>query len=321
MPSDSLALPKDTNLYSFAFLIAPAPPDIDVRARVYAHFFGSNAGAAPVELVNAASGRKPFLQPSEADAVRLFDKVAVWRPKEPHDDPISDAFGRQEREETNRSMASLLGIVAAPVLAKQDRTVERAEAALTFLDKTGLLEALSALSMFYGLNKDIDLRIEAAFRRPLAAGDRRSTSAAAGAIDRWLHFSDASQVSPLPVALRDQALRALERGRIGGGFVALIYLARRLIEAGACGGPELDRIAGLLDELRETTDYGQPDGDADIESDRAVSLPLVRAECVRLAQALERIGVITESVRLWRDLAARDPLPEVRNAAWEMPEV
>jgi hypothetical protein len=113
--------------------------------------------------------------------------------------------------------------------------------------------------------------------------------------------------------LRDRALRALERGRTGG-LVHLIYLARRLIDADRCGIPELDRIAEVLEELREATDYGPPDGDADIESDRAVSLPLVRAECIRLARALDGKGVTTESIRMWYDLAAHDPLPEVRDA-------
>jgi hypothetical protein len=65
-------------------------------------------------------------------------------------------------------MASILGIVAAPALGRHDRTVELAEAALTFLDETCLPESLSALPVFYGLTPDIDRRIENAFQRPLA---------------------------------------------------------------------------------------------------------------------------------------------------------
>lgn len=314
VPSDSNSLPKGTNLYSFAFLIAPAPPDIDVHARVYMHLFGPDAGADPGELVAAASGNKPYLQPNEIDAVRLFDKLVIWRPKETPSDAIREAFVRQSREQNDQMIASVLGIVAAPALSRQERTIERAEAALTFLSDTKLPEALSALPVFYGLNEETDRRIENAFNRPIVAGDRRATPAAVGAIDRWLHLADAHQVLSLPVVLRDRVLRALERGRTGGGFVALIYLARRLIEEGCCSNSELDRIAEVLDELRQATDYGPPDGDADSDSDRAVSLPLVRAECVRLAQALEQKGVTTETVRFWRDLAARDPLPEVRHA-------
>jgi len=210
--------------------------------------------------------------------------------------------------------ASALGIVAAPALSRRDRTVERAEAALTFLDETDLPEALSALPVFYGLREDIDLRIENAFRRPLAIGDRRATPAAVDALNRWLYLSEVDQALPLPDVLRDRALRTLERGRTGG-LVHIIHLARRLVEAGRCGSSELDRIVEVLDELREETDYGPPVGDADIESDRVVSLPLVRAECVRLARALDGKGVATAPVIAWRDLAVRDPLPEVREAA------
>jgi hypothetical protein len=314
VPSDRKSLPKNTNLYAFAFLIAPAPPDINVHERVYAHLFGPDAGAASVELVAANSDKKPFLQPNEADAVRLFDKLVIWRPNEPGSDTTGDAFSRQSREQSDQMTASVLGIVAAPAISQKDRTTERAAAILTFLSDTNLPEALSALPVFYGLNEETDRRIENAFNRPIVAGDRRATPAAVRAIDRWLHLANAHKASSLPVVLRDRVLRALERGRTGGGFVALVYLARRLIEADCCGNSEFDRIAELLDELREATDYGPPSGDADAESDRAVSLPLVRSECVRLAQALEQKGVTTESVRLWRDLAARDPLPEVRDA-------
>ncbi|MEH3145108.1 MAG: SIR2 family protein [Methylobacterium frigidaeris] len=314
VPKEGNALPDGRNLLSHAFLIAPAPSDIDARARVYAHLFKAGARADPIHLVAAVSARTPYLQPSEADAVRLFRNVAEWRPKEPASDRIADAFTRPAREESDRIMACILGIVAAPALAKHDRTVERAEAALNFLDETKLPEGLAALPVFYGLNADIDARIVHVFRQPLAIGDRRATPAAVDALDRWLRLSDNSQVSPLPDVLRDRVLRALERGRTGG-LANLIYLARRLIEADRCGDPELDRIVEVLDELRAATDYGPPDGDVDVASDRVVSLPFVRAECVRLARALERKGVTTEPVRAWRDLTACDPLPEVRDAA------
>lgn len=251
--------------------------------------------------------------PTGADGVRLFDRVAGWRPEKLDPDSVRDAFARPTLEERDRLMASILGTVAAPALNPHDRTIHRAAAALTFLDETSLPEALSSLAVFYGLEADIDRQIEEAFVRPLVGGDRRATPAAVDALDRWLRLSESGQVSPLPEVLRDRALRALERGRTGG-LASIIYLARRLVEAGHCGDPEFDRIAEMLGEFRETTGYGPPNGDADIESERAVSLPLVRAECVRLARALERKGVTTEPVHVWRDLAARDPLPEVRDA-------
>jgi hypothetical protein len=239
--------------------------------------------------------------------------VVNWRRKEPLADSIGDIFVRPTRDERDRMTAIILGIVAA-ALAQHDRTVERAEAVLTFLNETDLPEALSALPVFYGLNADVDGQITKVFRRALMTGDHRATAAAVDALDRWLRLSETDRASPPPDVLRDWALRALERGRIGG-LVSLIYLARRLIETGRCGDTELDQIVEVLDELRAATDYGPPDGDADVESDRAVSLPLIRAECVRLAMVLEKKGVTTESVRVWHDLAARDPLPEVRDAA------
>ncbi|WAC29243.1 SIR2 family NAD-dependent protein deacylase [Ancylobacter sp. SL191] len=317
VPETGTALPKGTNLFSHAFLSAPAPPNIDVHSRVYAHLFaadGSESKADPEELVATVSGRRNHLRPNENDAARLFDNVTKWRPERLPRDPIDEVLSRGIQEKGDKMMASVLGMVAAPALAHHDRTVERAKAALAFMRETELPETLAAFPVFYGLDTDVDLEIANAFRRVLATGDRRATPAAVTAIDLWLRLSEAGEASPLPDVLRNRALRALERGRIGG-LASLIYLARRLIVAGCCGDPELDQIVEVLDELRVGTDYGSPDGDIDFESDRAVSLPLIRAECVRLAQALEAEGVATEPVRIWRDVAASDPLPEVRYAA------
>ena len=317
VPKDGNELPTSLNLLSHAFLIAPSPPDIDVRARVYAHLFVSGEGVAPIHLVKAAEGLTPYVQPNEADAAKLFDKIVCWRPRKLDSSSIDDVFSRPVQEAGDRMTASTLGVVAAPALMKGDRTIVRAEAALAFLDETDLPEALLALPVFYGLSADIDRRVESAFRRCLSVGDRRVTPAAVDALDHWLNLSSRERALPLPRAIYDRVLLALERGRIGG-LAHLVYLARRMTDAGLWGVVELDRIAEVLDELQGATDYGPSAGDADIESDRAVFLPLIRAECVRLARALEGKGVTTEPVCAWRDLAVHDPLPEVRYAISEM---
>ncbi|WP_185015554.1 SIR2 family NAD-dependent protein deacylase [Salinisphaera orenii] len=314
---DDNALPMALELFPHAFLITPEPPEINARARVYSHLFAQGEAPEPMALVAAASGRTPYLQPSEADAARLFSNVIAWRPKEPDPDPVSNAFIGPEREREERAMASVLGIVAAPALAKCDRTIDRAEATLTFLEETKLSESLAALPMFYGLSQSIDRRIEFVFYGSLSVHDRRISHAAVGALDRWLRLAEQDIVSPLPDALRDHALRALERGRISV-LTHLIYFSRRLIEADYCGGAQLDQITEVLEELRAATEYGPPDGDTEIEPDRAVSIPLIRAECVRLATVIERKEEGRQPTQAWLDIAAFDPLPEVRNAAHEL---
>ena len=208
-----------------AFLIAPAPPDIDAKVRVYANIFAPGAQADPVQLVSAASGRTPRLQPTEADAIRLFRNVVNWRAKEPALDTIGDALAQSDKKKRDRMMALVLGIVAAPALAHRDRTAEQAKAVLKFFNETGLPESLSAWPVFYGLDSETNRQIEHAFYRPLANGDRRATPAAVDALDRWLRLSEREQASPMPDTLRDRALQAMERGRTGG-LAHLIYLVR-----------------------------------------------------------------------------------------------
>jgi hypothetical protein len=57
--------------------------------------------------------------------------------------------------------------------------------------------------------------------------------------------------------------------------------------------------------------------DVDRESRFAISVSLARAECVRLAHALHRRGIASESIRGWLNAAETDPLPEVRFALGE----
>jgi len=52
--------------------------------------------------------------------------------------------------------------------------------------------------------------------------------------------------------------------------------------------------------------------DADFDSTRAVSISLVRAECVKLAVALKDRIADDGTLQAWIDEAKSDPLPEVR---------
>ena len=68
------------------------------------------------------------------------------------------------------------------------------------------------------------------------------------------------------------------------------------------------RISEALGDLIAETAYEE----IDLDSQIAVSVSLIRAECVRLARALQRSGTDSPNISRWLADAAVDPLPEVR---------
>jgi hypothetical protein len=70
------------------------------------------------------------------------------------------------------------------------------------------------------------------------------------------------------------------------------------------------RLSDALGDLLAETAYETIDPD----SREAVSVSLIRAECVRLAHTLDNLGTRGAQVPAWLSAADTDPLPEVRFA-------
>lgn len=95
-----------------------------------------------------------------------------------------------------------------------------------------------------------------------------------------------------------------------GGVNALQQCARRLTEDKLLSPPHTARLTEALGDLLVETAYANIDPD----SREAISVSLVRAECVKLALALDRFGVGGPVTVMWIATAETDPLPEVRFA-------
>ena len=69
-------------------------------------------------------------------------------------------------------------------------------------------------------------------------------------------------------------------------------------------------LADALGRLQAETDYSS----WDVTDPRTVTLTLVRAGCVRLADSLRRAGNIDDAISYWIDATKDDAVPEVRYA-------
>ena len=303
----SEGLPKGTTLYPDVFLQAPAPPDIDVEARLRAMIYDRDL-ASKAELVHRAlaptAGR---LVPSSAEAARIFDELVPWRPepRPPEQDAFEQAItGRSvEREwaRDRKNVATSLGNVCWHLDAA-DRTPARATALMTFVRETGGQDALIG-----GLAFEERPEITRALRRLASSGAFEETFSYARAVVLAMQ-----RQRSIPCELIEAAVTAVAFQPPGAVHV-LLKLLDTLVRADLLGGEEASGLEVILDDLWARFDYETLAG-AETSSQILISSSLTRAAAVRLADGLSKSGITGEAISNWCSRAAMDPLPEVRHA-------
>ncbi len=309
---DTTDLPQDLGWHPHAFLIIPQPDHIDVHQRIYKHLFSEDSEAKPISLIAATSGPTPYIQPNEVDAARTFDSTVAWRPA--MDDPpsLKDYLTGSIEKDKLWTVSNIIGAVSAPALSKKYINIARAEEVFSFIEDIGLNMALSALPFFYNLQPLTDEKIVDIYRQAFSARTWEAVSSAAEGLDRWLRLQKDGKVADLPDAICAYALTGLER-QYEDGLLRLVYAVRRLIEANRFSPSQISRTIWVLNDLLDITDYQHIDPDSRI----AISVSLLRAECVQLARQIKesnpKFGV-EPPVQAWINIAQTDPLPEVRYA-------
>ena len=94
------------------------------------------------------------------------------------------------------------------------------------------------------------------------------------------------------------------------GLHVLLNTAVQLIEDNAFEKDDIVRLLHALSDLRTETKYSN----ILLDSRRAVSISLVREQCVRLAHSLKQRTVDDGTLEGWLEEGLSDALPEVRFA-------
>lgn len=307
-------LPAGTDLLAHMFVVLPVPPGIDAEANVRARLFG---GAGPtfgedllLSITAAALRRDCPLFPERDQALRMFDSLTSWRAPKVDRMSFASVLSSPDVDRKKQFVGRVLATAVAPALAPEDRTQERLAALLSLIDEGHVGAALGALPYFARLSgEDIgNAPVIQLIRRGLISTRSDEVAGAAGAIDRWIMLSREGTASTIPRELVDQVLLAVETRK--GDPHLLLWCAGRLLEAGCTGTADQQRLASALGDLLFETDYRRvlP------ESAQAITLSLVRVQCVRLATRLRDKGEIGPEINNWIEAAQSDPLPEVRFA-------
>jgi hypothetical protein len=319
-------LPAGTNLLAHTFAELPGPAGIDPEASVRARLFNSDikvvlaypqpADSRQIEdrlnrLREIGAATQGALQPTRDQAASLFSEMTKWRPPTDPDEirPSAASFLREFHEGSGQSVGWALARMVVPSLDPDDRTEERARALLALISEAQVSSALAALPYFSSSAEDIRQKIIQRIRRGLIGRSFDEVAGSTAAVEIWASLDQANSTSILPQQIVEEVISAVET-RHGIGLHALLCGARKLVEMNKLRVDERSRLSEALGDLIAETAYDR----IDFDSREATSVSLVRAECVRLARALEDSGAGGDNTATWLKLVEADPLPEVRYA-------
>jgi hypothetical protein len=327
---DPNPLPKGTGLFDSVVLDLPHPPAIDVSARVQARVIDGDIAAIlalPKPLDSAILADKqnqlfalqnakallPLLTPARAR--EIFDQLVSWRPNPGR---RTDSFGGSMITGFNNSVREILGDTLAYVMIPQmdwhDITEERGRALLAFIADAQGWRAAPGLPRFAAAVPTLTPDITTAIRRGILGADHAQVGSAANAVVKWADLAiDGNFDRTVPRSLIERIIAAIESRQVHG-LQTLIIAATKLVRRGFYDPNDISRLVVALSDLRTELRYEA----IDEESMMAVSISLVRAECVTLARQL---GNYTSDPTLdnWIADAKLDPLPEVRQQAAATP--
>jgi hypothetical protein len=324
--NDAQPLPADTQLLASTVAKLPAPAGVDQIARVKARIFGRDLMdvmdcSGPVDtrvlsekqnhLISLYNTALLELSMPAEHAVELFDQVVAWDPSPvPNNDPVGAGFIQNFNDSVTQLVSEAMTFALVPAMTREDRNEARLRALLDFIRRTKSWRAVAALPNFLEPVPTMEESIVLAVHRGLSAAEHVRISGAATALIRWSHLIRTHALMTIPRKLIEQLLSMVET-RQEEGLHVLVNAAVTLIEDGTLSEEHMARLMHTLSELREETKYSS----VLLDSRRAVSISLVRQQCVRLAQLLKQKISDDGTLAAWLEEGRSDPLPEVRFSA------
>jgi len=323
--NDTQPLPADTQLLASDVAKLPSPAGIDPTVRVRARIFERDLRdvmdcSGPVDT-RVLSEKKNHLislyntaplelsMPAER-AAELFDQVVAWDPSPVANNDLLAGFKQNFNDFVRRQVSEALTFAVVPAMTREDRNEARLRALLDFINRTKSWRAVAALPNFLELVPTMEESIVLAIHRGLSAAEDVGISGAATALIRWSHLIRTHELMSIPRRLIEQLLSMIET-RQEEGLHILLNAAVTLIEVGTLSEEDMARLTHTLSDLREETKYSS----VLLDSRRAVSISLVRQQCVRLAQLLKQKISDDGTLDGWLEEGRSDPLPEVRFSA------
>ncbi|MDW9689377.1 hypothetical protein GOB50_30950 [Sinorhizobium meliloti] len=237
-------------------------------------------------------------------SLEIANHLVKWRPKKIE----GDGYFASEQKELAFYCSDALARAILPSLPADAYTEDLYDSFLEATRDDAVPELVLAAPYFAINRPDNSGEILRIIRRAMISRDRGVASLGLQAVELWAKFAREDTL-PFPAILASDAA-TLCGARHDTSLHAALRTCNKLITSGQIDEPDIERLEQALDLMLVDTAYENQSG----THLNAVTLTLVRAECVRMAARLLRLGRSARSLRTWADLCASDPLPEVRMA-------
>ena len=264
LDGDANPLPAKSGLLESTYLDLPAPPDVDVAARVRARVMDSNVDqiltlpkplssgvlADKQNQLYALQNTKALGLPLSANrALELFLQFLSWSPTPgKRNDPFSTSMIDGFNDGLRRVIGDILAYVVVPAMAAEARTAGRGQALIEFIGLNQIWRALPALPYFVASDNALYSDAVTAIRRAIWGGDHQQVGSAAVAVGTWARLADEGDFGRnIPIPLKDGVLAAVE-ARPEHGLGTLLQVAKQLAETGFFVDDDRLRLVGALEK-------------------------------------------------------------------------
>lgn len=258
-------------------------------------------------IASAAANETTRLFPNAVQALVLFDRLITWRPPATKKGPFQ--LEGSSRKQLAESIGRALSYAIVPALADDAKIASRLEQLEAFYAEVdGAQTALPAFVHFSCLNGESAKAVAKTIQAALRSRDSTQVTYSAIALRKWMGLPE-SELSAEFKNLISMVIAIIESGRTIG-LQQLIWLARALLDGGRLSEVQRTTLVEVVPTVFEAADYNNIESN----SSEAVVASTIRAECAKLAQALQARFPDASELREMVVSARADPLPEVRFA-------
>ena len=220
------SLPANTQVYPDAFGLFPCSKGLDIQGIVQSRLYEewSPIGTQQIYSILAAVGnKKSRILPKPCQALRLFDKITLWKPIDPEE------IMQPSRELKLIGDVLLLAIV--PTMAIEQRNEKRSQSLLELIDDQEVYRAIACLPYFIQSSTSAEHKniIVQRIRRGIFGSSSDEVLASITAIEQLSNLNEKSQFCEQYFTLVDQIVSALETRKLPG-LGSVVRCARNLVE-------------------------------------------------------------------------------------------
>lgn len=305
-------LPDIGNLLNWVFLLLPSKNQEHTKKLVRDDLFKADEKQLfnekrLVNVISAAQVKSIRQLPNEQEAKHYFSTLVNWRPK-PFSEQRTMSLHRHDRS-NYPYIAQALSYSVMPALAQTDLSEDNFEELFSFFKDTNLPESLIAFPYFANTLEGKAAVIETLIRNSLLDSDHHFVTQAAIAILKWRELESSDAVKRL-ISLIVTMISYNQTSNM----YRLLWVVNSMLFKGYLSETDslilCDSAPRVFDSMSYSQDF--------LNEIQIANIPLVRAECVKLAIGLLKMDDDKESdLHLKRIIeeAKTDPLPEVRFAA------